>query len=69
MGNDASYYQGETCDSPDLTDKSTEHMRKKLRDMMYDTPVTIVIISPLHKREQVDWLGNWILSQRYNKKK
>lgn len=36
--------------------------------MMYDTPVTIVIISPLHKREQVDWLGNWILSQRYNKK-
>ena len=54
LGDDASYYQGETCDSPDLTDKSTEHMRKKLRDMMYDTPVTIVIISPLHKREQVD---------------
>ena len=54
MGDDASYYQGETCDSPDLTDKSTEHMRKKLRDIMYDTPVTIVIISPLHKREQVD---------------
>lgn len=46
MGDDASYYQGETSDSPDLTDTSTENIKRVLRDMMYDTSVTIVIISP-----------------------
>ena len=44
MGEDASYYQGETSDSPDLTDTSTENIKKHLRDMMFDTSVTIVII-------------------------
>ena len=46
LGDDASYYQGETSDSPDLTDTSTENIKKNLKDMMYDTSVTIVIISP-----------------------
>lgn len=46
LGDDATYYKGETSDSPDLTDSSTENIKRVLRDMMYDTSVTIVIISP-----------------------
>ena len=46
LGDDATYYQGETADSPDLTDSSTENIKKNLTDMMYDTSVTIVVISP-----------------------
>lgn len=56
MGEDASYYMGETSDSPDLTDTSTENIKKNLCDMMYDTSVTIVIISPHIKESKwIDW--------------
>lgn len=54
LGEDATYYKGETSDSPDLTDTSTENIKNKLKDMMYDTSVTIVIISPNMM------LSNWI---------
>jgi len=56
LGDDATYYQGETADSPDLTDTSTENIKKNLMDMMYDTSVTIIIISPnLKNSKWVDW--------------
>ena len=56
LGEDASYYKGETSDSPDLTDTSTENIKKNLKDMMYDTSVTIVIISPnMKKSKWIDW--------------
>lgn len=56
QGKDASYYKGETSDSPDLTDTSTENIKKNLADMMYDTSVTIVIISPnMKKSKWIDW--------------
>ena len=56
FGDDASYYQGETSASPDLTDTSTENIKKKLKDMMYDTSVTIVIVSPHIKESKwIDW--------------
>lgn len=56
LGDDAQYYKGETADSPDLTDTSTENIKKNLRDMMYDTSVTIVIISPnMKKSKWIDW--------------
>lgn len=56
LGDDASFYQGETSDSPDLTDKSTETIKKNLTDMMYNTSVTIVIISPNIKQSKwIDW--------------
>lgn len=56
LGDDASYYQGETSDSPDLTDTSTENIKKNLKNMMYDTSVTIVIISPHIKESKwIDW--------------
>ena len=34
LGDDAQYYQGETSDSPDLTDTSTGHIKNNLKDMM-----------------------------------
>lgn len=63
MGDDASYYKGETSDSPDLTDTSTENIKKHLCDMMYDTSVTIVIISPHIKESRwIDWEIEYCLS-------
>ena len=56
LGDDSQYYQGETSDSPDLTDLKTETIKKKLRDMMYDTSVTIVILSPnMNESKWIDW--------------
>lgn len=56
LGDDATYYMGETSDSPDLTDKTTESIKEKLRNMMYDTSVTIVVISPNIKDSKwIDW--------------
>jgi hypothetical protein len=56
LGQDATFYRGETSDSPDLTDTSTENIKRVLRDMMYDTSVTIVIISPHMKESKwIDW--------------
>ena len=56
LDDDATYYKGETSDSPDLTDTSTENIKKNLKDMMYDTSVTIVIISPnMKKSKWIDW--------------
>ena len=49
----ATYYKGETSESPDLTDTSTENIKKNLKDMMYDTSVTIVILSPNMKESTV----------------
>lgn len=56
MGEDATFYQGETAESPDLTDTSTENIKRHLRDMMFNTSVTIVIISPsMRKSKWIDW--------------
>jgi len=56
LGDDATYYQGETSSSPDLSDTSTENIKKNLTDMMYDTSVTIVILSPNMKSSKwIDW--------------
>lgn len=56
LGDDADYYQGETSDSPDLTDYKTETIREHLKDMIFGTTVTIVIISPhMTESEWIDW--------------
>lgn len=56
LGENASYYQGETSDSPDLTDYTTETIREHLKDMIFGTTVTIVIISPhMTESEWIDW--------------
>jgi hypothetical protein len=56
LGDDASYYQGETAESPDLTGASIENIKENLKDMIFDTSVTIVIVSPnLKSSKWVDW--------------
>lgn len=44
---DATYYKGETSDSPDLTDTSTENIKKNLKDMMY------IFLSHSHDDEEM----------------
>jgi len=56
LGDDAQYYNGETSDSPDLTDTTSENIKKNLKDMIWGTSVTIVIISPnMINSEWIDW--------------
>ena len=56
LGDDAIYYNGETADSPNLTNTTVDNIKKNLTDMMYDTSVTIVIVSPnLKDSKWIDW--------------
>lgn len=64
LGEDATYYQGETADSPDLTDTTTENIKRNLKDMIYNTSVTIVIISPkIKESEWIDWEIEYCLKE------
>lgn len=68
LGDDATFYKGETSDSPDLTDTTTENIKKNLRDKMYDTSVTIVIISPNMKESKwIDWEIEYCLKDNTRK--
>ena len=68
LGEDASYYKGETSDSPDLTDTTTDNIKKNLRNMMYYTSVTIVIISPHMKESKwIDWEIEYCLKDETRK--
>jgi hypothetical protein len=56
LGEDAKYYQGETAESPDLTDTTVDNIKQNLRDMMFDTSVIIVVISPnIIQSKWIDW--------------
>jgi hypothetical protein len=56
LGSDAAYYQGETADSPDISDTSADNIKKNLKDMIYDTSITIVVVSPdVKKSKWIDW--------------
>lgn len=56
LGEDARYYQGETSTSPNLTDRKTETIKHHLKNMIFETTVTIVIISPNMKQSNwIDW--------------
>jgi hypothetical protein len=56
LGADASYYQGERAESPDMTGETIDRIKNGLKDMIFGTSVTIVIISPnLKQSEWVDW--------------
>ncbi|MFF2342505.1 TIR domain-containing protein [Bacillus mycoides] len=64
LGADAKYYQGETSESPDMSDRTTEYIKEKLKDMIYSTSVTIVIISPnMKKSKWIDWEIEYSLKQ------
>lgn len=56
LGEDGRYYNGETSDSPDLTDLKTDSIKENLKNMIYNTSVTLVIISPEIKNSKwIDW--------------
>lgn len=55
LGEDASFYKGEDGYSDDMSSLQAETIKKKLADMMFDTSVTIVVISPNMKQSK------WIL--------
>lgn len=56
LGEDARYYNGETKDSPDRSEQAEGTIEKALTDMMFNTSVTIVIISPHMKESKwIDW--------------
>lgn len=56
LGEDAKFYRGETSNSPDLSDSTTERIKDYLKDMIFSTSVTIVIISPnMISSKWIDW--------------
>ena len=54
LGVDSRFYRGENGYSKDLTSYSADYIKAKLKDMIRDTSVTIVILSPNMK------LSNWM---------
>lgn len=56
LGDDATYYTGETSESPDMGDKTTEQIKEVLKDKIFATTVLIVILSPNMKESKwIDW--------------
>lgn len=65
LGTDATYYKGETSYSPNLTDYTTNTIRKNLADMIYDTTVMVVIVSPNMKQsEWMEWEIRYALREQ-----
>ncbi len=46
MGSDSQFYNGETINSPDLIGEKADTIKANLKDMLFNTSVTIVILSP-----------------------
>lgn len=68
LGDDASFYNGETSDSADMTDLKTATIKKNLTDMMFNTSVLIVIISPNMKQSKwIDWEIQYCLQNNTRK--
>lgn len=56
LGDDSRYYQGETAASPDMSGQKIDRIKESLKNMIFQTSVTIVIISPnLKDSDWVDW--------------
>lgn len=68
LGEDAIYYKGETVDSKDMTDLKRKTIEKNLADMMYDTSVTIVILSPnMRESDWIEWEISYCLKKTTRK--
>ena len=59
LGDASRFYKGEDGYSQDLSSLSANYIKKKLKDMIRDTSVTIVILSPNMKIS--NWM-NWEIS-------
>lgn len=70
MGSDATYYKGEDGFSDDLSDSSADTIKRHLKNMLYDTSVTIVIISPnMKKSDWIEWEIEYSLKEITRKDK
>lgn len=68
LGDDATYYKGENVDSKDMTDYKKETIKQVLSNMMYDTSVTIVILSPNMKdSDWIEWEVQYCLKKTTRK--
>src|SRR5574344_611734 len=54
LGTDASFYKGEDGFSSDISSLKADTIKSYLKDMIFDTTVMIVIVSPNMK--QSDWM-------------
>lgn len=56
LGDDAVYYKGETTESPDISNTTVDNIKNNLKNMIFGTSVTIVIISPnITSSKWIDW--------------
>jgi len=56
LGGDARYYKGETAESPDMTNDTVDRIKNNLKNMIFGTSVTVVIISPnIKNSDWIDW--------------
>lgn len=56
LGSDATYYKGEDGFSQDLSGYTAETIKDHLKDMIYDTSVTIVVLSPnMNESAWIPW--------------
>ena len=56
LGDDATYYKGEDGYSDDLSSFKAETIKEYLKEMLFDTTVTIVAISPgMLQSKWIDW--------------
>lgn len=64
LGENAKFYKGETSDSPDMSDLKTESIKENLKNMIYETSVMIVVISPDMKNSNwIDWEIEYCLKE------
>ena len=65
FGSDATYYQGETSSSPDMSDYKTDTIRQKLSDMIYETTIMVVVVSPNMVRSSwMEWEIKYALREQ-----
>ncbi|WP_028857218.1 TIR domain-containing protein [Psychrilyobacter atlanticus] len=64
LGDASRFYTGETSESPSLDDVTTETIKEKLKDMIYNTSVTILIISPqMNESKWIPWEISYSLKE------
>ena len=56
LGENAKYYKGENGYTKDISDRSADYIKQTLKDKLYDTSVTIVILTPNMKMSAwIEW--------------
>lgn len=64
LGDDAQYYKGENSHSQNLSGYKAESIKSTLRNMIWDTSVTIVIASPnMQQSKWMEWEISYSLKQ------